>query len=226
MEQKRPVTPEKQLLGLIENSRSRDATVSAKALGHRGLSFFSPGAWLGRFSFARDQFRKRAAGSGGRGFRLDVATVNRILTVGLLVLCAYFAASLVFSITGLKKFPKALLGVQEDARLSGFPELAPLKVADYLEKIRQRDIFKIKEGVVTEQRSAPKVEVDIAKAATAHLKLVGISWSSNPDAMIEDTKAMRTFFVKQGQMIGDVRVQKITKDKVTLSFGGREVELK
>ena len=62
--------------------------------------------------------------------------------------------------------------------------------------------------------------------ATQDLKLVGISWSNDPIAMIEDSKALRTFFVTRGQMIGEVRVQAIFKDKVVLSYGGEEIELR
>jgi len=40
---------------------------------------------------------------------------------------------------------------------------------------------------------------------TASLKLVGISMSDNPDAMIEDTKLQKTYFVKMGSMVGDLR---------------------
>ena len=60
----------------------------------------------------------------------------------------------------------------------------------------------------------------------SHLKLVGISWSNNPDAMVEDTKALKTFFIKRGDMIGKFRVEAIFKDKIILSFEGEEVELR
>jgi hypothetical protein len=44
--------------------------------------------------------------------------------------------------------------------------------------------------------------------------------------MIEDTKALRTFFVKRGEMAGEAKVQAIFKDKVVLSVGTEEFELK
>jgi hypothetical protein len=44
--------------------------------------------------------------------------------------------------------------------------------------------------------------------------------------MIEDTKELKTFFVKRGEMVGDAKVQAIFKDKVVLSLGKEEFELK
>ena len=63
-------------------------------------------------------------------------------------------------------------------------------------------------------------------SAAQNFKLVGISWSNDPDAMIEDTKAKKTFFVKRGQMVGEFKVQAISRDKVILSYGQEEIELK
>ena len=62
--------------------------------------------------------------------------------------------------------------------------------------------------------------------ATKNLKLVGISWSNNPDALIEDTEALRSFIVRKGDMIGEVKVDDILKDKVLLGFKGEQIEIK
>jgi type II secretory pathway component PulC len=57
--------------------------------------------------------------------------------------------------------------------------------------------------------------------------LVGIAWSNDPEAMIEDGKNKRTFFVKRGQTLDDeVKVVTIFKDKVILTFKGKEFELR
>ena len=50
--------------------------------------------------------------------------------------------------------------------------------------------------------------------------------NSELDAMIEDTQALRTFFVKRGQMLGQVKVEAIFKDKIILSCDGEEAELR
>lgn len=99
------------------------------------------------------------------------------------------------------------------------------KVEYYLEKTAKRDIFKMgalarPENMIEAGPSSKAVE------ATQNLRLVGISWSEDPDAMVEDIKALKTFFVKKGQSIGDVKVENITKDKIVLKFGQELIELK
>ena len=45
--------------------------------------------------------------------------------------------------------------------------------------------------------------------------------------MIEDSKTQRTFFLKKGQIIEiDLVLKDVFKDKVILSYGGEEVELR
>jgi type II secretory pathway component PulC len=56
---------------------------------------------------------------------------------------------------------------------------------------------------------------------------VGISWSADPDVMIEDGKTQRTIFLKKGQLVdNEIRVEAVFKDKVILSYKGEEIELK
>ena len=93
--------------------------------------------------------------------------------------------------------------------------------------MRRRDIFSF---VSEEKRKVAKKEsklfaTEIA-AVLKRYKLVGISWSDDPDAMIEDTKVKKTFFVKIGNIMDKVKVQAILKDKVVLEYRGEKIELK
>jgi hypothetical protein len=99
------------------------------------------------------------------------------------------------------------------------------KIEYYLDQVKKRDIFKMgmaakQENTIDAGPSSKAVE------ATQNLKLVGISWSDDPDAMVEDIKAMKTFFVKKGQLIGEVKVENVTKDKIVLRFGQELIELR
>lgn len=228
MAPERPLTPEKQLLNLIENPKAKNANpLGLSGMKQHSLSLLSLGAWLGRVSFSRERFKKWLNGLKRR--QLDVKALNKALSVCVAILALYFAGTCALGIVNTKKLP--VFKFEFSAKESGdvFQEGSFLKAASYyLEKVRQRDIFQLgpkktedtKEEAV---QSGPSGEI---LEATQHLKLVGISWSNDPDAMLEDTKALKTFFVKRGQMIGDVRVQAIFKDKVVLSYRGEETELR
>lgn len=231
MATERSITPEKQLLKLIEENKGKNpAAVQARALRRRGMGLVSLGAWLGRFSFSKDWFRRRIESL--RGQSLDIKSVNRIL---LLCACAFTLYFLASTTTALIQLSSPL---DLDAPASGngssinLMERVFLKkaVSYYLEKMGERNIFQM--GAVQKVTGADGVQTQMKVTstqildATENLKLVGISWSNDPDAIIEDTKDTKTFFVKTGQRIGDVKVQAIFKDKVILSYQGEETELK
>ena len=227
MAQERPLTPEKQLLKLIEDPKAKNTvTLSAGAIKHHSLSLFSFGAWTGRFSFLKGGLKKWIKGLGHR--QLEPKAINHALEAGIFILTSYFISSLFFSMINLKKMPGLELKIPESRKGMGLADVSSVTKAltYYLEKVRARDIFNMAGKGAVHPESAVKRPSEGIKEVTEHLKLVGISWSNDPDAMIEDNKALKTFFVKRGQMIGEVKLQAIFKDKVVLSYNGEEIELR
>ena len=231
MATERSVTPEKQLLKLIEEQKGKNpAAVQAHALKRRGMSLVSPGAWLGRFSFSEDWFRRKIENFQGQPF--DIKSVNRTLLLCACVFTLYFLTSTTTALIQLNRPPDLEVPASGNGASVNLMERVFLKkaVSYYLEKIGERDIFQMgaaqkvtgADGIQTQMKVTSARILDVAE----NLKLVGISWSSDPDAIIEDTKETKTFFVKTGQKIGDVKVQAIFKDKVILSYQGEETELK
>lgn len=228
MPPEKPLTPEKQLLKLIEDPSAKNSFNTA-ALKHQGLSLFSPRVWISRGSFIKHKFQKWAKAP--KGPQLDIKTINRILEVMFLVLGFCLIGTLYTSALRFKKAPDfKVKALQKTAQSENLQDSSIFKtpLAHYLEKISARDIFKMgpKKRETPPLQNTGNAQGSRILEATQHLKLVGISWSNDPDAMIEDTRAIKTFFVKRGQMIGDIRVQAIFKDKVILTYSGEEIELK
>lgn len=224
-----PVTPEKQLLRLIEEKGSQSKPRSRAARGPAGARP-SVSAIAGMIAGYLSFFR-RSAGSGlhpkGK-FKISFPFVNRVLAAGAAALFLYLMADAAASAVSLGR-PLNLSPKKERAAASAPAAAAsPLnESAYYLQKVASRDIFKEasearpKKGV-SEEPISPQDD-----PATSSLSLVGISWSSNPDVIIEDKERKRTYFVKRGQVVGDnVKVEAIFKDHVVLSHEGREFELR
>ena len=229
MASERSVTPEKQLLRLIEDPKLKETNVQTQVIKRRSLSFFSGEIWMSRYSFFKERINHWI--TQGKSWQLDIKFVNKVLVFTVVTLTCYSIFSFFVSMAHFKKKMSHVLSqIKEGQSASNPAELTRLKVASYyLEKARSRDIFKmgrkieqseVKEITPADVPSPPKIN-----EATQYLRLVGISWSNDPDAIIEDTKAYRTFFVKRGQMIDGVRVQAILKDRVVLSYEGEEIEL-
>ena len=58
------------------------------------------------------------------------------------------------------------------------------------------------------------------------LKLVGVDWSSDPVALIEDSRSGKTYFAKKNDSVNDAKVKQIMKDKVVIQYHHQTVELK
>ena len=58
------------------------------------------------------------------------------------------------------------------------------------------------------------------------LRLVGVDWGDDPVALLEDLKTGRTYFAKKNDKIKDARIKQIAKDKVTVFFRGKNMELR
>ena len=89
-----------------------------------------------------------------------------------------------------------------------------------MEGVRQRRIF----GNILVQQAG------IANAAAnadliKKINLVGIIAGENPQAIIEDKDARKTYSVTKGQAIGEFRVEDIQEGKIILEYRGQRYEL-
>ncbi len=237
MAQEPGLTPEKQLLNLIENGQKAETgtgtgvpgapaaaqTKTAARSGRFSLGALR-GAVLGRFSFFKRTTTKKISKS---KIRLSLGLANKFLAAAAVVLFFYVASDVTFSMMELGKAPNLLFQDGKAQTPSAAGQVSPLRdQAYYSQKISSRDIFK---GEAEKREKKKEAAAPLADAGEKfkNLSLVGISWSSNPDAIIEDKDRQKTFFVKRGQMVGaDIKVESILKDRVILSFDGEEFELK
>jgi hypothetical protein len=225
MAQERDSTPEKQLLKIIESKDSKDAPAQKQAMKRKGLSFFSFGAWRGRASSFGSGIGKGL--KGGIALQLDIRAINKGLIAVMIALIGYLGFSLHASIKNVSGSPALKFQIKDVSKASNFPESTNLKAMSYYtEKVLTRNIFKMGLRKIEAEEVIVERPVDVLGDVAGHLRLVGISWSNNPDAMIEDTNNRRTFFVRRGQMVGELKVQAIFKDRVILMYKDTEVELK
>ncbi|MBP7215994.1 MAG: hypothetical protein KBA46_01790 [Candidatus Omnitrophica bacterium] len=226
MAQEKPLqSPEKELLKLIEKPMHKDS-LQAATIRYHGQSFFSFGALKGRFAFLKNKFKDLKS---AHLAIFDLKVINRILLVGIAVLVLYFMVSATFSFMRLKKEVSFTFKAHDVKDVKSPQVNSFLKAASfYLEKARARDIFSMSERAAsTEHTMFSKGPSQKLQELVEPLRLVGISWSDDPDVMVEDTKNPRTLFLKKGQLIdGKLKVQAVFKDKVILSYNGEEIELR
>ena len=151
--------------------------------------------------------------------------VNRVLGIALAVLGAIFCVTFVIG----KVFPGAsgslkgqsLETLKTLGRTSPSEENSRKPYSYYAEEIEKRNIFG--PSLYTETGQAPGEPA--LKESVKDLNLLGIVTGKTPQAIIEDKKEGKTFFVNKGDAIGLLRVEEILEDKVVLNYRGERVDL-
>jgi len=223
--QQRPATPEKQLLNLIEKPMPRHS-LNAAAIKYHRLSWFSMGGLKGRFTFLRSRFKFGFTIQSLR--ELDIRTLNKALKFSLAGLVIFFIINLSLSVANLKKDLNFQIKVNKSSGGTSSTVRSFLQSASYyLDKAREKDIFRKGMKKIMAVSGVVKTASQKMLEATQNYRLVGISWSEDPDVMIEDTKTQRTFFLKKGQIIeNDIVLKGVFKDRIILGYAGEEVELR
>ena len=230
MAEDRQVTPEKQLLNLIEDplAMTKGAAVQKARVKRAGAGLLSwtsaRGALFGWLSFFKRSTQKQVSRT---KFTVSFKTANRVLLLVSVGLFIYLAADTFASAVSLMHPPNFVL--QKDQSIDLTPEkMSPLKdELYYTGKASSRNIFgEFKEPAAKKGEKPAAQSADNNEAIKA-LSLVGISWSASPDAIVEDKTKQKTYFLKRGQEFGDgIKVEAIFKNKVVLSLDDQEFELK
>ena len=225
MAENEPITPEKQLLKLIENPNAQG--VQAQKARREGGKWFSMGALKGRLGFLKTLSGERWT-SLRKLFRTPpgIRQLNMALKFSILFLSLYLGYNMAAMGIQWRRASNLILQPGKGAPLETGQPVILKNLSYYTDKVASRDIFKLGATAKHEEESegaggAPKED------ATKNFSLVGIAWSSNPEAMIENIQLKRTHFVKRGQSFDeDIKVVAIFKDRVVLSWQGKEFELK
>ncbi len=98
----------------------------------------------------------------------------------------------------------------------------------YSQEIGKRDIFKPYEKAKPKIFSGlPKPQKVTLQEQAANFTLIGIILDQQKSqAVIVDNNKKKTYFLNTGQSIGEIKVEKILKGKVILSYEGEQLDLR
>lgn len=224
------LTPEKKLLRLIEDPQAGGGGKSVPSGGKMPFDFsklLSPSAIQGRISYLRDNWKGILSGSGPAAFSLK--QVNMILKVACLFVGIFFLGNIFLELKSAESDYHAVAGIpqREIAEIS----LTQPKVFDenFFDEVARRNIFIPSEK--REEVKKPKSGVYLKLLEISQqLRLVGISLRPERPketfCMIEDLKKNMTSFLKAGDSISGLTVEKINEDNVVLAYADEKIELR
>ncbi len=131
----------------------------------------------------------------------------------------YLIVSLIYPWVGLKniRLPKSSEKYAEETHNA---KRVAKPIEEYLESVKGRQIFY---GSLATQGTSPVsvANIDLMK----DISLVGIMSGDNPQAVIEDKKTQKTYYVTKGQFIGEMQVEDIQERKIIINYSGQKYEL-
>lgn len=198
------ITPEERLLRLIKGAKKQGVPAEKKA----GPSTIGTKPALKDSVFVL--IRKY----------LPHFNTQKIIVIIFFLSCVYLLLSLIYPLIGLRQIhlPKVTPDKITEAKTEAKEEIKPYEF--YAEGIKNRQIFGSTPGQQASQRVSG-VNVDLAK----DINLVGIISGENPQAIIEDKKTQKTYYVTKGQFIGEIQVEDIQEGKIILNYMGESFEL-
>ena len=99
-------------------------------------------------------------------------------------------------------------------------KLAVKPYSYYSEDIGKKELF----GSSVSQAESQQGQASFVQAS-GDFNLIGIVWGDNPQAIIEDNKNQKTYFLNKGSFIGDYQVQEIEQGRVRLDLKGQKLDL-
>ena len=147
--------------------------------------------------------------------------LQKALFLVILVSFIPLVISFVYPFVGLKKIKLPAVSSKKIEEFEPIPDQKMKPYEFYSQALSRSDLFKV---------STPPQEV-LAGTLTADassikdIDLVGIISGDSPQAIIEDKKIKKTYYVTKGQFIGDIQVEDILQGKVVLIFEGQRYEL-
>lgn len=214
---KRKLTFERQSVDSIEKERQHDAAGRFK----RGAKSFLSFGFLRNCGLSLTGGIKRSSISKSNGLRgPNIKFLNKVfLCISIILLC-YSIIEFVFDHPDIEKIYSKMRPVKEKIKGMVIPQTYSFLY--YLEMVRRRNIFS---PIVLKKAPNPEVKKKQLQKMTKNLSLVGISWGKEPVAMIKDKKISKTYFLKAGDIINNMKIEAVLKDRVILSHEGQKMEL-
>ncbi|MFA5256112.1 MAG: type II secretion system protein N [Candidatus Omnitrophota bacterium] len=93
----------------------------------------------------------------------------------------------------------------------------------YSNRMSGRNIFSGTSGIRAESQSSDMEQS--AELSGGDLGLVGIVPGNNPQAIVENKKSQKTYYLVKGQSINGITVEDISEDRVALEYRGKKTTL-
>jgi len=209
-------SPEEQLLNLIEKG---DGTKAKKPKKKSSFTSGILGKIFSPFNRVGSLLKKVKGKLIGEP---SLELINKIVIILCVLIIGYSLMDFIFNRKDIQKFYNMVSSVKRIKEEE--KEIITLRpFLHYLAIVKRRNIFSpieiVKESDIIDEKKKTM------QSLLSDLVLVGIAWGKEPQAMIESKEQEQTYFLNKGEMINSLKVERILRNKVILSYEGEEGEL-
>jgi len=214
------LTPEEKLLKIIENPQAERRKSPGANMGRGTGQKRGPGtgvsAWLSKYRIDKNTIKN-----------LSLKTINKMV----LVLCCIFTLFFIIDFISMgSSSVKKLSKLAAEAAAPNVKEkkmnLIEASLTDTINLSKRHNIFSFLPPVgASSIAQAGTMPLEVEQLIN-NLKLVGIIWSNNPQAIIENTKEQKTYLLNAGDKLNILDVKKVLKDSIILGKDNQEWEIR
>lgn len=147
---------------------------------------------------------------------------NTLILTGLVISFLYLLSAFAYPLFVAKKTiflqEKPFDQITESEEAAKQDEVKPYDF--YAQGIESKQIFRASSARLTQESS-----VTVGANLIKDINLLGVISGASPQAIIEDKKSEKTYYVTNGQMIGEFQVEDIGDGKIILNYSGQKFEL-
>lgn len=205
---KRDFSPEEKLLRLIKGSGKKDADKNKKEAGSSSRQNSGGSAMPG---FAAIFFRAKG---------INIKGVNSVLLIIFMCLLVYFLIDVAYNPYYKKEVEIVAEAEKEPVAVKVKASSTIEPYSYYTSGVEDRNIFLPQESEAVPAVAGPSVD-----ETSSNLSLIGIIAGDRPQAIIEDKKAGKSYFLYKGGLAGQAKIVDISEDRVVMEYNGQTFEL-
>ena len=200
------ILPEEKLLRLIRGKKKQDTAIDEAPCIVSVVNHVEPAVKVSISSLMQKY--------------LHFFDIRKIIWAVFAASCIYLVISFIYPVIGLKIIKLPQIAQEKVGEPKAEPKLEVKPYEFYREGIANKQIFG---GVFSQGIGKPVTAVDID--LMKDINLIGIITGENPQAVIEDKKTQKTYYISKGQFIGETQVEDIQEGKIIISYRGQRIEL-
>lgn len=151
------------------------------------------------------------------------AILNKFLVICALCAIGYMIFSYLSAYKPKTRIPERVELKKEDQTLEGASAKVP-PLSNYTDVLSSRQMFRLYEVPKPKPTGPTKPKVTLGQLLGGYT-FVGIIFGDVPQAIVEEKRTGQSFYLVAGQLLGEIKIEKIERGKITVSYEDERMDI-